>query len=394
MKQFLLWLALFLSLTTAGRGQSQPPARIQLANPGPVALTDAVVDIPWATVLAAYPSVDTARLRVVQLPAGRERPYQLEWRGQKTVQTLLVQVSVGPRQRIVLALLPQTPAPVAARTYCRYVPERFDDFAWENNRVAFRIYGHALDGRKDNAYGTDVWAKRTDQLVINKWYRSGDYHKDHGEGLDYYHVGLTLGAGDVGVWLNDSIRSIHNYTTWQVLDNGPLRSTFRVSYPAYSFGGTTVNTTKIISLDAGSQLSRIEVQVSHSYPVPLPMVVGVSLHPQPGTVRTDEQAGILSYWEPVHGADGTLGIGCVIPARTGPVVVRQAQQHLLGEVPVRSGEPLVYYAGAAWDKAGLFTSATDWFAYLSQYAAQRRQPPVVSAQPAIRSGPTRPRPGR
>ena len=368
---------------------------ITVVNNSPQPFTNTIVEIPWNTVLLAFPAVDTARLRVVLLPNNRELPYQLEHRGQQAVRHLLVQVSVGSQQRIQLRLLPEPPAPVMPRTFCRYVPERFDDFAWENDRIAFRIYGKALNGRKDNAFGTDVWAKRTDKLVLNNWYKTGDYHGDHGEGLDYYHVGLTLGAGDIGAWLGDTINYIHNYTAWQVLDNGPLRSTFRVTYPAYAFGGTKVNTTKIISLDAGSQLSRVEVQVTHNHPRPLPMVVGISLRPEPnvarpnaarqGVVRFEEKKGIMSYWEPTHGADGTLGIGTVFPAPTALVAMREQQQHALTEVLVESGKSFVYHDGAAWDKAGprsagQITSAAAWQSHLQEYADRLRHPLIIATK--------------
>ncbi len=308
------YLIAVLCLALSGALWAQPSGTILISNPGPVSLEQTVVEIPWSTVLSAYPRVDTAQLRVVETGSGREVPYQLERRGEKRIQNLLVQLSLAPKEDIHLSFRKGKPSPITPKTYGRYVPERYDDFAWENDRIAFRIYGDALDGRSDNAYGTDVWAKRTDQLVINKWYKGGDYHKDHGEGLDYYSVGLKLGAGDVGVLLADTIGYIHNYKTWEVLDNGPFRTTFRVGYAPYIFNGVEVSTTKTFSLDAGSQLSRVEVQVTHSNPAPLPMVAGILLRAQPGQLLLDETHGILGYWEPTHGQDGTLGIGCIFPA--------------------------------------------------------------------------------
>ncbi len=71
-------------------------------------------------------------------------------------------------------------------------------------------------------------------------------------------MGLTLGAGDLGVFVNDSIGYIHNYRSWEILDNGPLRSAFRVKYDPYTFREITVTMTKTISLDAGAQLSRMD----------------------------------------------------------------------------------------------------------------------------------------
>jgi len=79
------------------------------------------------------------------------------------------------------------------------VRERRDDFAWENDRVAHRMYGAALETWVQEpltSSGVDVWVKRTPRLVINDWYLVDDYHRDTGEGADLYSVGRTRGAAE------------------------------------------------------------------------------------------------------------------------------------------------------------------------------------------------------
>ncbi|GAB3045084.1 DUF4861 family protein [Spirosoma pulveris] len=348
---------------------------IRLNNPASVPLNQEVIDIPWATVLKAYPGIDTTNFQVIQTGSQQPVAYQLERRGTKDVQNLLVQVSIGPRQSISLMFRKGKPAQVAPKTYGRYVPERFDDFAWENDRVAFRMYGAALNGRSDNAYGTDIWAKRTNQLVLNKWYKQNDYHNDHGEGLDYYHVGLTLGAGDIAIFHHDSLQFIHNYRSWEILDNGPLRTTFRVKFDPYTFNGVTVQEVRTVSLDAGSQLNKVQVHIEQNSGRTLPMVVGISQRKEPSPVVLDEKSGVLGYWEPKHGNDGTLGIGCVFPVA--PVRMLTKYDHLLARLDAPSVGDLIYYTGGAWDKAGQITSAEAWFAYLRQFALKQKQPPVI-----------------
>ncbi|MBD2752495.1 DUF4861 family protein [Spirosoma validum] len=374
--RFLLILLLWTGLS--GHLTAQP-ATIAITNPNTTSLIQSVVEIPWATVLKVYPQVDTAQLQVLLATSGKEVAYQFEHKGQKDIQNLLVQVSLGPKQSVRVMLRRGHSAQIASKTYCRYVPERYDDFAWENDRVAFRIYGASLNGRSDNAYGSDIWAKRTPTMILDKWYKQNDYHKDHGEGLDYYHVGLTLGAGDIGVFLNDSIQFIHNYRSWEILDNGPLRSTFRVKFDPYTFKGITVNETRTVSLDAGSQLSKIQVSFTHTSSGELPVVVGITLRQQESPLLMDEKEAILGYWEPRHGEDGTIGIGCVFPRQY--VTMLRKYEHGLAKVSAKSGETLTYYAGGAWDKAGLITSSDSWFAYLRQYASQLKHPPVVKINP-------------
>jgi hypothetical protein len=371
MNLFTAFVSLFLLSHYVG---AQSPIRIN--NPADVPLNEQVIEIPWATVKKAYPGVDTTNLQVLLTGSQQPVAYQLERWGTKDVQHLLVQVSIGPKQSIGLTLRAGKPAPVAPKTYGRYVPERFDDFAWENDRVAFRIYGAALNGRSDNAYGTDIWAKRTNQLILNKWYKENDYHNDQGEGLDYYHVGLTLGAGDIAVFLNDSLHFIHNYTSWEVLDNGPLRTTFRVRFDPYTFNGITVREVRTVSLDAGSQLNKVQVHIEQTSGKALPMVVGISQRKEPSPVLLNEKAGVLGYWEPKHGNDGTLGIGCVFPVA--PVRMLTKYDHLLARLDAPPAGDLIYYTGGAWDKAGRITSSQDWFAYLRQFAQQRKHTPRIT----------------
>ncbi len=59
------------------------------------------------------------------------------------------------------------PAVNAARGGGRLVPERKDDFAWENDRIAFRIYGRRVEDELVSS-GVDVWCKRTPALIIDR----------------------------------------------------------------------------------------------------------------------------------------------------------------------------------------------------------------------------------
>src|SRR5690606_16672426 len=161
--------------------------------------------IRWSDIRKKHQTIDAADFKIIDQETQQGIPFQLEYKGLPTIQNLLVQVSLKPNETRNLMLVKGKPAPVAPTTYARNVQERYDDFAWENDKVAFRMYGKALESRKDNAFGTDVWAKRPGKLVINEWYKTGDYHKDHGDGLDYYSVGFTLGAGDIAPFVKDSI---------------------------------------------------------------------------------------------------------------------------------------------------------------------------------------------
>jgi hypothetical protein len=291
---------------------------------------------------------------------------------------LLVQVDVKAKSTLSFLIQKGKPEPVVAKTYARFVPERKDDFAWENDKIAFRTYGKAIEKTKEDAYGFDVWVKRTDKLVINERYKLGNYHKDNGNGMDYYHVGYSLGAGNMAPYVNDTIRYSANYRQWKILDNGPIRTSFQLTYDTWDAGGVKVKATKTISLDAGSQLNRIENVYSFADKKSLPVVVGVIKRPKGGVLSLNEQQGVMGYWEPTFGEDGTTGVGAILLTPISNMLVGGAQ--MLAKTEVKNNEPIVYYTGASWDKAGKITNSKQWFQYLESFHQQLMEPLVINVK--------------
>jgi hypothetical protein len=160
------------------------------------------------------------------------------------------------------------------------------------------------------------------------------------------------------------------------LDNGPLRSTFQLIYDTWDAGGIKVNATKSISLDAGSQLNRIENVYSFEGDKPLPVVVGIIKRPQTGIISLNEQQGIMGYWEPTHGLDGTTGVGSILTNMVNNMAVGNTQ--MLAKTAVKSNQPIIYYTGAAWDKAGKITNAKQWFNYLDTFYQQIKEPLIIT----------------
>src|SRR6201988_1356068 len=117
------------------------------------------------------------------------------------------------------------------RAYGRFVRERFDDFAWENDLIAHRTYGKALitwKGEPLTSSAIDIWSKRTPKMVINDWYMVDNYHVDLGEGLDNYSAGPSRGCGASGIWANNQLFVPKNFVDSPVLTNGPIRVMFEL----------------------------------------------------------------------------------------------------------------------------------------------------------------------
>ncbi len=334
-----------------------------------------LVSIPFKDLIAQWKDFGKKEFKIINTITNHEIAYQLEFMGNKEPVNLLLQVAIEPQAQLKLAVINGLPKTLSPKTFARYVPERKDDFAWENDRIAFRMYGKALEGTKEDAYGLDVWLKRTDKLILNERYKRGEYHIDHGDGLDYYHVGFSLGAGNIAPYINDTVWFSKNYHQYEILDNGPLRSTFRLNYDEWNAAGQPVTVTKTISLDAGSQLNKMEIQYNFKGSN-LPVAVGIIKRKGKGAILLSEQKGIMGYWEPVHGNDGITAVGCIMPDSVKEM--KMDRQHLLTIAVVKPNIIYTYYTGAAWNKAGKITNENQWFQYLENFASKLELPLQVT----------------
>ena len=108
------------------------------------------------------------------------------------------------------------------RAYGRFVQERCDDFCWENDRIALRIYGKTLETcvlYPLTSSTVDIWSKSTSRMVINDWYMVDNYHGDTGEGGDFYSAGLSRGCGGNGLWAADRVWVSKNFVNSRSLSN-------------------------------------------------------------------------------------------------------------------------------------------------------------------------------
>lgn len=362
MAKSVLTLLAILCMAT-GNAQPRSSGAFTLHNPGAQAWKSRVVAIPWAGFQERFSISDTAAFRVVDLRTNAEVPLQLERLGGTEPLSLLLQVDVPAGGSATYRYEARPRKAVKARTYGRFVPERKDDFAWENDRIAFRAYGKALESTpKENAHGFDVWVKRSREMVINERYRRGDYHRDNGDGLDYYHVGATLGAGNIAPYFRDSVWYPGNFTRWEVLDNGPLRTTFRLHYGPVVMDGRRVSSTKTVSLDAGTYLNRISVQYDVEGLDSLPVVIGIITRKDPGVMHIDEQRGMAVYWEPTDPQHGTTGVAVLAGS---PVRAKVTAQQMLLQMRIATGRPYSYQMGACWDREGTFNAAAAWISWVA-----------------------------
>lgn len=272
--------------------------------------------------------------------------------------------------------------------YSRFVPERTDDYTWENNRVAFRTFGPVAqkmvdDGVKGGTLssGIDAWLKRVEYPIINKWYernddKKGAYHKDEGEGLDNFHVGVSRGIGGTAVKVDTSYYFSRNFTSYKTITTGPLRTSFVLTYATWDANGKQIDETKHISLDYGQNLTRFEIDVKGTETISS----GITLHKNKGVTNQDDTNYWVSHWETLD--DSEVGTGIVttklyFSGSTKYVTSRKDESNHFLHLNVVD-DKVVFYSGFGWKKSKQFSTQKEWENYLTDFSEKINNPLEVN----------------
>jgi hypothetical protein len=276
------------------------------------------------------------------------------------------------------------------KTFCRFVPERIDDFAWENDRVAFRTYGPKCQQMFEAgtaggliASGIDCWLKRVEYPIIDKWYHKnttgGSYHKDTGEGLDNYHVGTTRGCGGTAILANDTFVLSENFQHWKIIANGPIRSVFELEYASYIADGVPVSEIKTFTIDLGANFYRCDVTYECSEPVEQ-AAIGIAHHEKDGERTFSKAEGWFTYWEPQD--DSFLGTAIILDSGTLPNSEirshKDAGNHWVILEPDHNS--FSYRAGFGWEKSGQFSSQSEWNNFVRNQSIIKKSPLIIQIE--------------
>ena len=299
-------------------------------------------------------------------------------------------IKASASKKYELVISNDKPQETISYCYSRFVPERIDDYAWENNKVAFRTYGPVAQKMTEDKVkggtltsGIDAWLKRVEYPVLNKWYEkytngTGTYHKDTGEGLDNFHVGDSRGIGGIALKIDTTYYYSKNFTSWKTITTGPIRTSFILTYADWDAAGNKITEVKHISLDYGSFLSKFEIKVSGTNSIS----TGITLHNNDGKTEGNLKEGWIDYWQPID--DSELGTGIVFPKNTAIgfekyVVSKKDLCNLYVNLKVTNNK-VVYYTGFGWKKQGEFTTKEAWEKYLGVYATKINNPLLIKIQ--------------
>lgn len=254
------------------------------------------------------------------------------------------------------------------RATVRYAPERYDDILWENDRTAHRIYGPALEQYEPpSTSGIDAWGKSVRYPFMTRQLRTGDQHAYHGEGIDYYNVGASRGAGGLGVWESGKLWVSRNWNDYKILKDGPDVASFKVGYAPWKVGERRqVWESRIFTLPIGTNFTRMVSTFGSNAKGPITVALGITKAPtakQAGYLRADKARGVFSFWDVTDAEKGTMAVALMVAPRQ-IVDVIETDSDWLVLVKVTPDKPFVYYMGAAWDKGLDFHTRADWETYV------------------------------
>jgi pectinesterase len=395
---FAPFLVVSLLFTFAARAAEK--ATITVTNDLSIARPAATITLPWKQVNDVLPHALIQHIAVKD-SSGRSLPFQVtnvdpeahdENSNGIAYGDLIFQhdFAAGEKTATFTVEKIEEITPVfPAKVFARYVPERLDDFAWENDKIGHRTYGQAL-GAPDTEHrgkevlvtsALDIWCKRVPYLIVDRWYNKGHnhYHIDEGEGMDMYNAGTSRGAGGTGVWDGQKLFAGRNYKTWKVIANGPVRAIFELTYDAWDIGnGAKVSEVKRFTVDAGQNFDQIESTFTvEGGPKEITVAIGLNKNSSDrgqdskSSVSKNDAGGWLTQWE-VQKTNGSLGEGIIVPEGFAGFAEDRVNQIILAKAT--SGQPLRYYVGAGWSKAGEFTTQQAWDDYTAACAARAKSP--------------------
>ena len=367
MKLWLLTLSVFLFAAC-----STNEMKITVTNPSNIDRCSELVEIPMETVKNRI-SLKEGETYIVKKGADEILSSQVTYDGK-----LIFPSGLKAGEKAVFSIISSGDCclkePPAQMVYGRFIEERKDDFAWENDRVAFRIYGAALIATDGPSNGLDIWYKKTSDLIVDKWYKNDlenglSYHEDHGEGLDDYKVGRTLGAGAMAPYVDNTLWLNENFVAQEILENGPLRVTFKLTYKDIEVAGKLFSESRTFSLDAGSQLTKVRQE--YGTDTAIPVAAGIVKRADSDVVVHNDN--YLIYTEVGPNA-GEVFVGMLFPDGINRV---ENNDHALAITNYQPNQPLTYYTGYGWTKFG-FERLADFEKYMADFSTCLTEPLVIT----------------
>ena len=255
-------------------------------------------------------------------------------------------------------------SPKKPRAYVRSA--RNIDVAWENDRIAFRVFGPTVRDKVKNSI--DIWSKSVNYPILDKWYRLNeegkDYHKNRGEGGDFYTTGKNVGCGGIALWKDGKAYQPESYDKFRIIQNQDDHIVFDLEYNTWNVPGIALQEYKTIEMGMGTNLFKVTSTIKSEHEEEITIAIGLSASGKQKTTKNMKK-GVLSLWEKLDHLNGSLGTAVIVD----PKIIKgfanyNGDEYVL--VKVRTNVPFNYYSGAGWDGSPQFKTDQDWDKYIEQ----------------------------
>ena len=354
----------------------QQDMKVSVKNSSDLDRAAETIELDFGNIMASHPEI-TAENVVVTDAAGVQIPSQVYTEDYGMVK-LIFQAAVPAGKTVEYTVKAGEREAYDTLVFSRYVPERLDDYAYENNRIAGRVYGPALSDPR--TLGPDIWLKRVESLVVDKRYELNDYHHDHGDGMDCYKVANTLGGGALAPYADDKIVLGDNYETYNRICNGPIRTKVLFTYKPFKVDGNIVTLKRELTVDANTNF----IKISNWFNAPvdeLPVVLGAVLH---DVLYREDGDYYIAFTEKASDsadpdADGNISVGLVVDVEEDDVEAGTMDGHAVLKYNITPGKRADVWTGSGWSKGGI-ESPEAWNKIVKDFAYAQAHPLEVTVK--------------
>jgi hypothetical protein len=257
--------------------------------------------------------------------------------------------------------------------------------AWENDKVAFRLYFDVRNAK-------DIFGKKTSKMMMDTVGVNPKviYHDLADWGMDILHVVKSLGAGGLALSVpqlngNDTLMRVGGQnikqTVYEQIADGPVRATFKITYD-WEVAGKPVQIIEQTSIWGGQYFYESKVTVKGA-PAGTKLVSGMGAfyHCLSQSYQENSANIILTHGRQSENKD-YLGMAIVAPSATvaytgaTPNEASEILNTYISAQNIQSNKPCIFRYYVGWEKTDTRFAFLDYFRSMVSQEAMKLSVPV------------------
>lgn len=185
---------------------------------------------------------------------------------------------------------------------------QFEGPGWESDRIAFRTYFDARNGK-------DIFGKTTPEMWLDSMGTGEDYHRLQPWGMDVLKVGNSLGAGALALLKADSLYRLGatQSAAFHLLADGPYRAVIRLDYGGWMVAEENYDLQETITIWGGSHCFDSQVTLKGGSPEDTLVTGMVNFFELPTIEMAVGKYNVLGTYGLQSEHQDQLGMGILVP---------------------------------------------------------------------------------